>query len=324
MSSGQLVDLSTNSKFIHMCRKILFLVCLIAGIHLAGRAQELRARVTLNASVVSSQTDKKVFQTLQTALTNLLNNRKWTNETFEPNEKIVCNFLINIKEQVSANTYRAAMVVQAARPVYNTSLETALINFQDDDFIFKYVEFQPVEFNENRVAGSDPLVSNLTATIAYYVYLILGLDFDSFSLRGGDAYFKKAQAIVSNAPEGRDISGWKAFDGLRNRYWLMENLTNNRYSAVHEAIYNYYRMGLDFMYENENDARNAIMNTLNAFNTLNNDIPNTMIVQFFFQGKSSELVKIFKKAPPEQKVRAREILSKVDLSNAATYKQELK
>jgi hypothetical protein len=309
-----------------MCRRILFLVCLVAGINVGGSAQELRAKVTLNASVVSSQTDRKVFQTLQTALTNLLNNRKWTNETFQANEKIVCNFLINIKQQVegAANTYRAVMVVQAARPVFNTSYETPLINFQDEDIIFKYVEFQPVEFNENRVAGSDPLASNITAVLAYYVYMILGLDFDSFSLRGGDQYFKKAQGIVSNAPEGRDITGWKAFDGLRNRYWLMENLTNNRYSQVHDALYSYYRLGLDFMYENETEARNAIMNTLNALNTLNNDIPNTMIVQFFFQGKSNEMVKIFKKAPPEQKSRAREILSRVDISNAGTYKQELK
>lgn len=309
-----------------MCRKIFFLVCLFSGFYLAGQGQELQARVTVNSSRISSQTNKKVFQTLQTALNNFINNRKWTNETFQTNEKIVCNFLINIAEEVggSANTYRAVMVVQAARPVFNTAYETPLINYQDEDVIFKYVEFQPVEFNENRVAGTDPLASNLTAILAYYVYMILGLDYDSFSLRGGDAHFKKAQAIVSNAPEGRDIGGWKAFDGLRNRYWLMENLTNNRYSQVHDAIYNYYRLGLDFMYENENEARNAVMNTLNALNTLNNDIPNTMIVQFFFQGKSTELVRMFKKAPPEQKTRAREILSKIDVSNANTYKTELK
>lgn len=307
-----------------MCRKIIFLVCLLAGTYLGSRGQELQARVTLNASVVSSQTDRKVFQTLQTALINLLNNRKWTNETFQANEKIVCNFLINIKEALPGNIYRAQMVIQAARPVFNASYESPLINFQDEDILFKYVEFQPIEFNENRVAGSDPLASNITAVLAYYVYMILGLDFDSFELRGGDPYFKKAQAIVTNAPEGRDISGWKAFDGLRNRYWLMENLTNNRYSQVHDAIYNYYRLGLDYMYENETEARNSVMNTLNALNSLNNEIPNTMIMQFFFQGKSTEMVRMFKKAPPEQKQRAREILSKVDISNANTYKEQLK
>lgn len=307
-----------------MCRKIYFLLYLLAVICPGGQGQELQARISLNASRVSSQTDRKVFQTLQTGLTNFLNNRKWTNETFQTNEKIVCNFLINIAEALPGNVYRATLVVQAARPVFNASYETPLINYQDEDLIFKYVEFQPIEFNENRVAGSDPLVSNLTATLAYYVYMILGLDFDSFALKGGDQYFRKAQAIVSNAPEGRDITGWKAFDGLRNRYWLMENLTNNRYAQVHDAIYSYYRMGLDFMYENENEARSSIMNSLNALNTLNNDIPNTMIVQFFFQGKSGELVRMFKKAPPEQKQRAREILTKIDVANANLYKQEMK
>jgi hypothetical protein len=154
--------------------------------------------------------------------------------------------------------------------------------------------------------------------------MILGLDFDSFSLRGGDSYFQKAQAIVNNAPEGRDITGWRAFDGLRNRYWLMENLTTNKYALIHDAIYNYYRLGMDFMYENETEARNAILNTISLLNTLNNDIPNSMFVQFFFQGKSTEIIRIFKKATPEEKLRAQEMLVKLDITNANAYKQELK
>ena len=286
--------------------------------------QELQARITINTSRLSTPADKKAFQTLQASLANFLNNRKWTNETFQQNEKIVCNFLLNISEAVGGNVYKATLMVQAARPVYNTSYESPLINFQDEGLTFYYVEYQPVEFNENRVSGSNPLASNLTATLAYYVYIILGLDFDSFSLRGGDPYYQKAQNIVNNSPEGRDITGWKAFDGLRNRYWLMENLTNNRYALVHDAIYSYYRLGLDLMYENENEARNGILNTLNLLNTLNNDIPNTMIVQFFFQGKSVELSRVFKKATPQEKQRAREILVKLDISNANFYRQELK
>ena len=307
-----------------MRNKLFLLVLILCGVQATVAAQELQARITINASRISSQTDKKIFQTLQTSLNTLLNNRKWTNETFQTNEKIVCHFLINISEGLPGNVYRAAMTVQAARPVFNTSYETPLINFLDESFTFKYVEYQPVEFNENRVSGSDPLVSNLTATLAYYVYLILGLDFDSFALRGGDPYFQKAQLIVNNAPENRDIAGWKAFDGLRNRYWLMENLTNNRYTLIHDAIYSYYRLGMDAMYENETEGRNAIMNTLNILNTLNSDIPNTMIMQFFFQGKATEMVRVFKKATPDEKQRAREILMKVDISNANTYKQELK
>jgi len=306
-----------------MLRRFFFILMLIAGCY-SLHAQELQARLTINSSRVGSQVDKKVFQTLQTGLTTFLNNRKWTNETFQPNEKIVCNFLINITQSDEGNVYKAVLTVQAARPVFNTNYETPLINFQDEAFIFRYVEFQPIEFNETRVSGSDALASNLTATLSYYVYIILGLDFDSFSLRGGDSYFQKAQAIVNNAPEGRDITGWRAFDGLRNRYWLMENLTTNKYALIHDAIYNYYRLGMDFMYENETEARNAILNTISLLNTLNNDIPNSMFVQFFFQGKSNEIIRIFKKATPEEKLRAQEMLVKLDITNANAYKQELK
>jgi hypothetical protein len=299
-------------------------VCLVIGVQVAASAQELQARITVNSSRVSTSSNRKIFQTLQSALTNFLNNRKWTNETFQPQERIVCNFLLNISDAYGSDVYKATLTVQAARPVYNTSYETPLVNFLDDAVLFKYVEFQPIEFNESRVSGSDPAASNLTAILAYYVNIILGLDFDSFALRGGDPYYQKAMAIVNNAPESRDISGWKAFDGLRNRYWLVENLTNNRYTQAHDAIYSYYRLGMDHMYENEQEARNAIMNTLSMLNTLNNDIPNTMIVQFFFQGKSTEIIRVFKKATPEEKQKAREMLVKLDITNANTYKQELK
>jgi hypothetical protein len=287
-------------------------------------SQELTARVTVNASQVSSQTDKKIFQTLQAGLSTFLNNRKWSNETFKTNEKIVCNFLVIINEALGNNVYKASLTVQAARPVYNTAYETPLINFQDESFSFKYVEYQPIEFNENRVSGSDPLASNLSATIAYYAYTILGLDYNSFALRGGDPFFQKAQQIVNNAPEGRDINGWKAFDGLRNRYWLSENLTNNRYAIVHDAFYSYYRLGMDLLYENESAGRTGILNTIGQFNTMNNDIPNTMIVQFFFQGKATELIRIFKKGTPEEKQKAQEMLVKLDISNSNRYRQELR
>ena len=232
--------------------------------------------------------------------------------------------MLNINQAGDGNIYKASLTVQAARPVYNTSYETPLINFMDESVTFKYVEYQQVEFNENRVGGSDGLASNLSATLAFYVYIILGLDFDSFTLRGGDAYFQKAQNIVNNSPEGRDVSGWRAFDGLRNRYWLMENLTNNRYALIHDALYSYYRLGMDFMYENEVAARTAILNTISLLNTVNNDIPNSMIIPFFFQGKANEIVRVFRKAPPEEKRQAQEMLVRLDITNANLYKQELR
>lgn len=306
-----------------MIRTLLVIAC-FGLIIKTSSAQELQAKVTVIASRVNSTVDKKVFQSLQTQLTNFLNNRKWTGDVFQSQEKIDCSFLLNVEKILETNVYKASLTVQAARPVFNSSYQTALINFQDADVSFRYVEYQPMEFNENRVQGSDALASNLTATLAYYVYVILGLDYDSFGLKGGDAFFQKAQNIVNNAPENRSISGWKAFDGQRNRYWLMENLLNSRYNIVHDVIYGYYRAGLDNMYENEAIARTSLIESLGQLQALNQQNPNTMIVQFFMQGKSQELIKIFKKAPPQDKVRIVEILQKLDVANAGTYKQELK
>jgi hypothetical protein len=305
-------------------RKSIFIVGVLLMAMCQADAQELQARLTINSSRVGSQVDKKVFQTLQTSLNTFLNNRKWTGETYQQQERIVCNFLLNIEKAVGANVYQASLTVQAARPVYNATYESPLINHMDEGVTFRYVEYQPLEFNENRVQGTDPVAANLTAVFAYYAYVILGLDNSSFGLRGGDQYYQKAQNIVNNAPEGRDISGWKAFDGLRNRYWLVENLTNNRYNLIHDAYYSYFRLGLDNMYENEGAARTAILNCLNLLNTVNTDIPNSMIIQFFFQGRAGELIKIFKKANPDEKGRALDILGRVDVSNASLYKLELR
>ena len=283
-------------------------------------AQELQARLSVLANKVSTQVDKKVFQTLQGALINFVNNRKWTNDVFQVNEKINCSFLINIEKDLGDNVYKATLTVQAARPAYNTSYESPLINFQDENLTFRYVEFQPIDFNENRVQGSDPVAANLTATLAYYIYIILGMDYDSFSLRGGDPYFQKAWNIVNNAPEGRDISGWKQFDGLRNRYFLAENINNSRFALIHDATYAYYRTGLDRFYANEDEGRNGILNCLNYLNTVNTENPNSMLVQFFFQGKSTELVKIFGKANADLRKRAMDLLLKLDVTNANAYK----
>lgn len=287
-------------------------------------AQELDAKVVVMANQVSTRVDRKIFSTLQNALNTFINNRKWSRETYLPNEKIKCNFLLNISNAQDGNLFQATFTVQAARPVYNSTYESPLINFIDENLTFRYVEFQQLEFNENRVSGNDPLVSNLTAVVAFYVNIILGLDGDSFSLRGGDPYFVKAQNIVNNAPDSRDIMGWKAFDGQRNRYWLMENLTSSRYTLVHDAIYSYFRLGMDQFYEKETQARQAILTSLGQLQTLNSEVPNSMVIPFFFQGRTMELSRIFRKAPPADKAAALDLLTRLDITNANTYKQELK
>jgi hypothetical protein len=286
-----------------------------------AQSQEIQARLTVMTGKISTQVNKSVFQTLQTSLTTFINTRKWTNDAFQPNEKIQCNFLLNVEQELGNNMYKGKLTVQAARPVHSTTYESPIINFLDNDIVFRYQEFQPIEFNENRIQGNDPVAANLTAVLAYYVNIILGFDYGSFSLRGGDAYFKKAWNIVNNAPESRDITGWKSFENIRNRYWLAENLNNNRFALLHDALYSYYRSGLDLFYENENEGRNGILSSLNFLNTLNTDNPNSMIMQFFFQGKSSELVKVFSRANNDTKTRARDILTKIDITNTAAYKE---
>jgi hypothetical protein len=296
---------------------------LLAGVQLL-HAQELQAKVTVLTQSLPTSVNKQRFNTLQSQLTNLLNNRKWTDDTYAAQEKIECNFLLNVTEASGDDNFKATLTIQSARPIYNSAYKSPIINFQDPDVDFKYVEYQPVEFNENNVAGNDPLAANLTATIAYYVYIILGFDYNSFAPKGGNPYFIEAQNIVNNAPESRNISGWKAFDGQRNRYWLANNAVNTRYNVFNDIIYNYYRQGMDKMYENATAARENILNTLMQLQTFNRENPNTMIMQFFMQSKYSELTGVFKKASPDVRSRAVNILQQIDPSNAEKYRAELK
>jgi Domain of unknown function (DUF4835) len=301
--------------------KCIFIFLLLAAT--IANAQELNARVTINSSSVGTNVNKNVFQTLQSAITTFINTRSWTSVSYLPNEKIDCSFLFNLQPTSDPNTFNASLTIQAARPVFNSSYVSPIINFQDKDVNFKYIEFQQLDFNDNRVAGTDALGSNLTAVIAYYAYMILAFDGDSFSPRGGDIYFQKAQNVVNNAPEDGGISGWKAFDGIRNRYWLVENMTNSRYTIMHDIYYNYYRKGLDQLYDNADASRTAILNVLNEMNTFNTDNPATMVEPFFFQGKATELIQIFSKAPAQDKARASELLQKMDITNSSRYKDEL-
>ena len=303
-----------------MHKHIILLTC-FSFTCLFIKAQEIQARLTVNVNKdkVSTQIDRKIFQTLQTGLTNFVNNRKWTPDVFQTAEKIQCNFLLNIDDVMGPNVFRATLTIQAARPAYNSTYQCPLINYIDQNLVFRYQEFQPIEFNENRVQGSDALASNLTAVFAYWVYVILGFDYDSFSLRGGDPYFLKAQNIVNYAPEASEISGWKNFESQRNRYWLADNLNNNRFALIHDAVYSYYRHGMDLLYENEDEARNGVLNCLNFLSTIDKENPNSMIMQFFFQGKSTELVKLFSKAKKDVKDRALNHLLKLDITNSRIY-----
>ena len=286
-------------------------------------AQEFLAKFTVNASRVNTTIDKRIFVTLQNQLTNFYNNRKWTNDVYKSNEKIDCNIVLNIESILEQNIYKASLLIQSARPVMSSTYQAAIFNYQDIDVSFKYIEYQPIEFNENRVAGSDPMTSNLPAIIAYYANMILGVHYDSFSPKGGEKYFLKAINIVNNAPEGNNINGWRLFDGLRNRYWLAENLSNSRNNILHSVIYDYYRNGFDYLIANEKTALASFLKSLSELKTFNQDIPNSMFVQFFMQNKLNEFINIFKKGSSEEKSRAIELLSNLDPSNGGRYSEAL-
>lgn len=306
-----------------MKAKLIYILLFGTMICNTVQAQELQAKVTVLASRVNTTVDRKIFTTLQQQLNSFMNNRKWTGDVFKPNEKIECSFIINIENIIETNLYKATLTIQAARPVYNASYQAAMVNFVDPEMVFRYVEFQPIEFNENRVQGTEPGAANLTAVLAFWAYTIIGLDYDSFSPKSGEQFFRKAQNIVNNAPEGKSISGWRVFDGLRNRYWLNENLINTRYNIIHDVVYTYYRSGLDKMIENDNEARTNVLQALNQLYAYNRENPNTMIVQFLTQGKTNEIIGIFKKGTAQEKAKAIELMAVLDVVNSAKYKDEL-
>lgn len=301
-----------------------FFISLLFFISLQLNAQEIKARVTVNSSRVGNNVSKSAFQTLQTSLMNFLNNKKWTADAYAQAERIECSFMLNLESTDELNVYKASLAIQSARPIFNSSYASPIINFKDDNIIFKYQEFQQLEFNDNRVTGSDPLVSNLTAIFAYYAYMVIGFDATSFASHGGELIFQKAQNVVNNAPDGNGITGWKSFDGIRNRYWLVENILNNRYAQVQDIYYEYYRKGLDKMYSEEKVARVNVLAALEKLDNFNTENPNTMINQFFFQGKSNELIQLFSKGSPQEKTKAKDILIRIDITNASKYKDQIK
>ena len=286
-------------------------------------AQELSATVNVQTSKIENQIDTKIFTQFQKQLKDFINQRKWTSDVFALEEKIDCSFYITIESIVSPGVYEAKLSVVANRPVYNANYTTPLLNLQDANFTFKYQLAQPMEFNENRVQGADPLEANLTAVIAYYINIIIGLDYDSFAPKAGMPYFNKALNIVYNAPEGSGISGWKSYDGQRNRYILVDNLTKSGFDKLHDVIYSYNREGLDQMADKPEIARAAILNALMGMQEINDANVNSMAVPILMQGKFTEIVGIFGNADKSMKKQLLNTLSVIDIANINRYKEKL-
>jgi len=286
---------------------------LFAGI---AQAQELNCTIQMNSDQVQG-TNKSVFNTLQKSITEFVNNRKWTQMTYTNVERIECSMNIIVKS-VEADAFTAEILVQSRRPVFNTGYNSPLINFKDNEFTFNYKEFDQLEMNENTIT------SNLTAVLAYYSYLIIGYDMDSYSRLGGTPYFQAAENIV-NIAQGSDLGkGWKAFDSSKNRYALINNLLDEAFKKYRNYFYEYHRLGLDEMSANTTNARARIAEGLPLLREANRARPSAIVISSFLDAKNDEIINIFTKATTKEKELAVEILSDVNPTLTTRYEQILK
>ncbi len=276
-------------------------------------AQELKCTVTINASQVQTS-DQSIFKEMKTSIEQFINTRKWTNDVFKTHEKINCNFLITITKMPSIGSFEASVQVQSARPVFNTNYPSLLFNFADRDWEFEYIESMQLEYNDNTY------MSNLTSMLALYAYVILGLDYDSFSELGGTPYFQRALNVVQNAQQaGRP--GWQSLGSNRSRYWLVENLNNPQLTDLRKAIYSYHRLGLDTFDKDPNKSRTVILKGLRDIKKLRDINPNAILIISFFDAKGKELANIFSDGNIQLRREAYDIITTIDPSNRSTYEK---
>lgn len=291
----------------------LWLVALLGFSSL--QAQELNCQVTVNFSKIGGA-DQQFYQSMENTIREFVNTRKWTNDVFQEQERIVSSITIMLDERVSTNLFKATVQIQSSRPVYNSGYNSILLNHTDPDWTFEFVEFQPLEFNENTH------LSNLSSLLAYYVYIILGFDYDSFSMLGGTEHFQRAQQIVINAQNAPE-PGWRQNQGLRNRFWLSENLLNQSFKPFREGLYVYHRQGLDVMSKPDNmiEARKKTTEALTKMHQVHRSKPGSMLQQIYLAGKISEVVGIYSKAQPAEKSNVVTMLTDIDPSNLLQYQK---
>lgn len=294
-----------------MIKKHIIFSVLFIFFAISLSAQELNCTVAVNSQQVSGGGDKQIYETMRRQIYEFMNNRTWTNQKFKIEERIECSILITIQNRAN-DVFTGTINVQSRRPVFKTSYNSVMLNYRDKDFQFTYIENQPLDYVDNT------FTSNLTSVLAFYAYLIIGLDFDSFQLNGGSEYLNKAQAIVTAAQSASE-QGWKSFESQKNRYWLIENILNSNYRGIRQCNYNYHRLGLDMMTEEINKARTNITEGLKALKKAYQQKPGLYYVQVFMTAKSDEIVNIYSKADRMQKTEVISILKLIDPANASKY-----
>jgi hypothetical protein len=295
----------------------IFHLFLIFGLsHYAVVAQELNCQVTINATYLQTDqtAERAVFKEMEKVFTEFVSRRKWTNDDFRDNEQINCRIAITLRESPTQNVFTGVAQVVATRPVYNTGYETQLLNFNDQNFSFRYIQGQPLFFQEN--AFND----NLTAMLAFYAYVILAMDYDSFAKLGGNTYIERAFNML-NIAQSSGEPGWERTNNVINRYWLAENLNSQQMIPYREAIYNYHRLGLDTYLADANQAREVIFQSIETMSQVNRLKPSSVLNNIYWDAKGKEIVNIFKDAPAALRKKVRDLLVILDPNKANEYEK---
>lgn len=291
------------------------LLCVFFGIFIlmSLQAQELNCSITVNADQVN-QTNQQIFRTLERSLNDFVNKNQWTNRIYQENEKVNARMFITVTE-FNSNRFKANIQIQSTRPVYNTSYESSVFNYKDNQFNFEYIEFQPLVYNPN------VFDSNLVGVISFYVYILLGIDADTFSLEGGNRFYDQAQQIVT-AAQGSNWTGWsQSTTENKTRFVLIDNLLSNTFREYRIAMYNYHRKGLDILADNNSTGKQVIAGSMRLFETMMQRRPNALLIQTFFDAKSEEIQNIFSDGPKVDIVSLKETLNKVAPFYSSTWNE---
>ena len=298
----------------NLLRKSAYLIVtlFVTLIAVSVSAQELEIRIQVSHSQLQG-VDNTKYENMQKALNEFVTNQIWTNNVFKTEERIKCNMVLNITKEVYSDEFQGTLQVVSSRPVYGTGYDSPMLNLLDKNIQFKYTDGETLTFNENSH-------DELTSLIAYYVYIIIGFDYDSFGKMGGTPYFEKAQKIVNNA-QGSNYAGWKSFEtNKRNRYWLAENLMNSVYAPIREYIYKYHRLGLDLMGTRLADGCTSIAEGMNDLLKVHRQKSGSYLMSIFFDAKADEIVNIFSNSSDQaQQNKVYNFLKEIDASNLSKY-----
>lgn len=279
----------------------------------AAKAQELNC----NVQVISQQiqtVERRIFDALQTSIFEFMNNNRWTKDNFKTEERINCNLMLNITKVVSSGEYQATLQIQARRPVFQSSYNSPILNFNDENIQFKYLESENLLYNEQ------VFTSNLIQILAFYAYIIIGYDYDTFALNGGTPYFQKAQQLVAQA-QATPEPGWRPFENNRNRYWMAENMLDPKFGGLRECMYNYHRLGLDMMVKDKDGGRMVITESLMTLRKVFNERPNSLSMKMFFDAKAAEIADLYSQGTSEEKSKIMTLVSDLDPTNSNKYQK---